>query len=940
LPNFTNDIGCDISSEGCLHGRKHGIFSIDRLPRLFIDLLNACIELGKYIVMFLDDIHWADNQSWDIMLYLIQESKLKRIFIITTYRADDICPSRESIVQALSNSGYSKRVNLTDWDITVVNQLVASLLRMSTTKTESLARVVYAKSTGNPFFTIEVLKAIDNQNLLQFSFKNFCWKWDDAMIQLDINICDNLVDLILSRFHTLPFHLQNTLILASCFGPKFDGKLLQVLWNKFYGIRDHEDAEDLQIISHLGYAVNEGIIDSHVGSYVYRFAHDKIYDAIYSQVSKLGSFDEVHLRIGRILLLLESEHNDDRTLIFLTARQFNQSLHLIDTSLEAIQVAKMNLEAAKASISLSAYYPAADYLHHGLLANKQMNWAQYDLQFELLLLQAKVQLSLCNYPKCHEAVEEILENAETNEEKIPVFEICIDAYGAEGNLEKCFQQGLLYARLLLKGNIPKRFNKATVILAFLTAKRLMKNKTSDMLLNYRMTKNPSINSAVRILDTVVIYAFQTQDIDMMATLAFLNTSIILREGFTDEAGSILALYGFLLACMGDLVKGYVMGRISLEIAEKMKSGIPRTFMHYYGGLDHLRNPLHQSLEPLMRAYRIGLEMGDSISGFFCCHFYITIFYFVGLPLSTLLRDMNSFSKEMGSYHTYTTYNFSCIHHQSVINLTSNVTNPTTLDGEVMNEQSLLNCGVILCQEAVWFGKLILATYFNEYEVMRENLDNLVYRRAKNADGCIYYINILLWAEGLGAIMVARRTRRRKYRVLALSLFRKMEKLVKNGNVNCCHSLLHLQAEMAILLRQQVTQVKKLFDSAISTSRRAGLSNFVAVINERAALYFLDMNDMEWASSYMRSAFEMYHRWGAIRKCWELLKDHKRLLPKSIQIITSFETLQEQSVAGTYWRGCERLNKRSSDMHSDKSLDLFSTSVASNFAFRKGALNQK
>jgi hypothetical protein len=203
-----------------------------------------------------------------------------------------------------------------------------------------------------------------------------------------------------------------------------------------------------------------------------------------------------------------------------------------------------------------------------------------------------------------------------------------------------------------------------------------------------------------------------------------------------------------LAHRGDFENGHAIGKLALKIAEKTKSGIPRTFINYFAGLDHLRNPLHQSLEPLLRGYRIGFEVGDTVSGFYCCFLYITIAYFVGSPLCNLRKDMDSFRKEIETYNVTIAKDNFRMYYQSVINLTSNVSSPTSLNGESMTEESLSGCEVLISKEGIWFGKLMLAIYFNDYPVLKETLDSLACEKTPgDVDGSIYYLNMLLWVEG-------------------------------------------------------------------------------------------------------------------------------------------------------------------------------------------------
>jgi histidine kinase len=467
-----------------------------------------------------------------------------------------------------------------------------------------------------------------------------------------------------------------------------------------------------------------------------------------------------------------------------------------------------------------------------------------------------------------------------------------------------------------------------VIIALIKANYLMKKVSKEVLLKYRKASNPLKIAVIRIINTLVTYCFQMRKVDMMATLVLVNTTLILRHGFTDETGSTLSAFGTILAWSGDFSKGRAIGEIAVEIVRETKVDIPRTFTNYYGGLDHLKKPLHQSLEPLLHAYRTGFEVGDTVYGFYCCHFYLSIFFYVGLPLNNLLKDMTAFSQEMGSYNVCSALHYLKIYHQSVINLTSNVSNPTILDGEAMTESTLLCCGMQRCIEALWFGKLIMAVYFNDYEVLLDNLNKLAFGRPQELDGCMYYVNMMLWTEGLGAIIVARKTGRQKYRKLAFKRVRKMEAWVKGGNVNCSHALMHLHAEIAVLKRKPESQIKALFDSAISASRRAGFSNFVAVINERFAYYYLGVSDVQRASTYMSTAFEMYQNWGALRKCMALLQEHPNLLPSSIKS-SNFHSMLSTSSMGTSCKGRKRHSGSVSKLHSGEHFDWFSESASLN-----------
>jgi predicted ATPase len=360
---------------------------------------------------------------------------------VGTYRSDDISSEQEMKIQHYSNGGKIQLINLHNLDMGNVNQLISSLLRMEKSKTESLAKIIFSKSAGNPHYTLEILKTIEKQKLIHFSLIHFGWEWDTEIIKSSVNVGDNIVDKIVSRMATLPVHVLNALTFGLCFGTKFDTAILQSVIIKLFLTHDPPFISHTFLMNLLEYALEEGIVLRHTGSSFYRFAHDKIHQALYSLIPQLRRPDTLHLKIGRILLELRQQ-NEDIGLTFLAAGQFNYSLHLIECPIEAVEIAKLYLFAAKESIHLSAYGPAAEYLRHRLYSIRDQRWLQYDTQLELLVCQAKVELCLGHFQNCRTAAEEIIQNANTLEEKTPAFQACVDSYGAEGMMDMCIQEGL------------------------------------------------------------------------------------------------------------------------------------------------------------------------------------------------------------------------------------------------------------------------------------------------------------------------------------------------------------------------------------------------------------------------------------------------------------------------------------------------------------------
>ncbi|MDZ7624115.1 MAG: LuxR C-terminal-related transcriptional regulator [Ignavibacteriaceae bacterium] len=118
-------------------------------PSIFSTFLQE-IQLSGPNIIVIEDVHWADESTLDLINFLARRiSKCKSLLIIT-YRDDEIT-SGHPLKQALSSipSNYHKRIKLTPLSKGAVNSLALSHGR----KDENL----YAKTNGNPLLVTEVL---------------------------------------------------------------------------------------------------------------------------------------------------------------------------------------------------------------------------------------------------------------------------------------------------------------------------------------------------------------------------------------------------------------------------------------------------------------------------------------------------------------------------------------------------------------------------------------------------------------------------------------------------------------------------------------------------------------------------------------------------------------------------------------------------------------
>jgi DNA-binding SARP family transcriptional activator len=114
-------------------------------------------------ILFLDDLQWADNASVDLLIYLLQKSSGQPLFILGTWRREDIRPGhrlRNLLVDA-QRSGRGRLIRLKRLHQTDVAELIRAI--PGKPFSDNLIEKLYQDSEGLPYFLTEYLSVINLQ---------------------------------------------------------------------------------------------------------------------------------------------------------------------------------------------------------------------------------------------------------------------------------------------------------------------------------------------------------------------------------------------------------------------------------------------------------------------------------------------------------------------------------------------------------------------------------------------------------------------------------------------------------------------------------------------------------------------------------------------------------------------------------------------------------
>ncbi|TAG54326.1 MAG: serine/threonine-protein kinase PknK, partial [Oscillatoriales cyanobacterium] len=205
--------------------------SQNRFNRVFQEFIGVFTRAEHPLVIFLDDLQWADSASLNLMQLLLGNSESKYLLLIGAYRDNEVHPTHplvQAIEQIAKTGTPVNNIVLQPLDFGNVCELIADTITAND-KVRLLAELIFHKTGGNPFFITQLLQALYQENLLHFELSSGSWQWDLAQIQA-IGITDkSVVELVASRIEKLPETTQRVLKLAACIGDTFTLDVLSIV---------------------------------------------------------------------------------------------------------------------------------------------------------------------------------------------------------------------------------------------------------------------------------------------------------------------------------------------------------------------------------------------------------------------------------------------------------------------------------------------------------------------------------------------------------------------------------------------------------------------------------------------------------------------------------------------------------------------------------------
>ncbi|MCU0544844.1 MAG: AAA family ATPase [Oscillatoriaceae cyanobacterium Prado104] len=877
-----------------------------RFNLVFQKFINTFTQPEHPLVIFLDDLQWADGASLELIQLLMSVADNQYLFLIGAYRDNEVTAAHP-LVQTLENIEKAaattiNRILLAPLDLTDIAQLLVDTLFVESKKAQPLAKLLQQKTGGNPFFVNEFLKNLHSEAWLHFNYESQQWQWDLKQIKAQ-PLADNILELTIKNIKKLPTATQAVLKLATCLGNRFDLKTLAVIYEKSL----HETAKDLRsalqssLILPLSddYQLAEvdvaGLSDRLVAEY--KFAHDRIQQAVYSLISEADK-QSVHLRTGR-LLLENTPPAELEQKLFDIVNQLNKGSALIKRQIERYELARLNLQAGKKAKASAASQPAFNYFQNGLSLLNQKSWSpQYNLALNLYLEAAEAAYIIANYDEMERLAGVVLQKAKTLLDKVKVYEIKMQAYCAQMKFIEAIDIGLEVLKLL-GVELPKRPNQSDLAREMEQIQSALAGRQIQELIDLPQMTDPYKVAAMRIMNYLFGPAFiAINQLSLLNWCRQVNLSI--QHG--NSAGSAFPYtgYGMILCSTGELDAGYQFGQLALKVLEKFKDRTfkARIYSIYNGYLKHWKEPLRETSSFFIEAYQSAIETGDLEYAASVMLGYAYALYLSGVELIDAKKEM---AKALEA--TYQTQQEAYIHWgqifmQAILNSMGQVENPCCLIGEVYDEQKMIPVhqasGDRTALMHVYSLKLPLCYLFEEFQQAVENAD--IFEEYSANAGSFFILPVVYLYDMLARLALypnASETERAEILTKVAAKQEKMETWAKHAPMNYLHKFYLVEAERARVLGND-RDAREYYDEAISLARENEYLNEEALAYELAGRFYLGRNQTHVARHYLQDARYVYQLWGATAKVKDLETRYPQFL--ALQSIDSRTDRQKNRIS--------------------------------------------
>ena len=350
--------------------------------RLFHGLAQSIAQLTETqpVLLALEDAHWSDDATLDLVLHLVRADAARRLAIALTYRGEEVGPRLERLIAELERTRVATELRLDRLARDDVGEMLRAIFGSSGSLGDDFLRRLYDLTDGNPFFVEETLKGL----ILAGDVVSTTDGWRARPLER-VYVPRTSVDAVRRRLAALSAPARSVASVAAVAGRRFDFALLELL-------TEHDERELLALVKELIAA--QLVVEESPDRFAFRHALTR--EAIHAEL--LGRERvALHRRVATALEKIGGASPGNVEAL---------AYHTFEAA-DWDHAAKYALLAARHAIALSAPREALTHLDRAFAAESSLG----DVSTELYLQRGRVQETLGEFQRAHESFTEALERS-------------------------------------------------------------------------------------------------------------------------------------------------------------------------------------------------------------------------------------------------------------------------------------------------------------------------------------------------------------------------------------------------------------------------------------------------------------------------------------------------------------------------------------------------
>ncbi len=866
-----------------------------RFQQTFLNFFKTFTTDTHTLILFLDDLQWADIASIRFMELLLMTESIKNFLFIGAYRDNEVDPTHPL---AITIKKIEQWTNIRDIHISTfteqeTNELIAKTLHDPIAKEKKLSEILYQKSGGNTFFILQLLTALFEEHKL-IRNDDGVWEFDENAIMQE-SASENVIEFLVKKIKNLEPELQSLLKIAACIADVFDLRILSLLANK----KMNSVANTLSVAINSGYLIS---LDEKVDAFFkmisnveetelstfdntrFKFAHDRIRQACLVLVAS-EELELLNLKAARIKVetMIEQQLEEES---FVMAHHYNSCEKLIDNKEERDLLVYYNYRSGLKAKSASAYQSAIDYFNS---AKSHVSFEDaYAIMYDIYLHQAECLYLNGQYDEAEAALDILYGACKTNLDRLNTLFTKVYLYNIQDKKLEALEAGRIgYALYGIKIPSKKAVIMFLLLKDILKAKFLLPERKIPSMLERPLMKD---DERIRFQEFLLamaptIYQYDQKLFGWNIMRMFFAT---LKYGNNGISSFCYIGYGMMIS---QLFGKYTMGKKLADLAMDLNNKLGYTALKwkvrlsYFNFVHHWTEPVRPDLDTVLEVENGAYANGDPIFAGYAIFVYLHSKFVLGFKLEEVLSsyenylDVTEKRKDAETQHFLECYYYA-------IRCLIGIDEDTLVMGADYNAPerireaiSLMNFSVVADIHVAYMQTLFMFGHFQEalevYLNASKHID-FVQQRYEFAEYNFYAI-LICSAAFRDNVSTDKNLNK---------LAKKHLKNLKTWSELCPDNFepqyLLAAAEFATMNKKS-NLFNQFYEKAILSAESYGFINYKALAGELAGRKQYALGNRIMAETYLKTARKDYHQWGALAKVKNLEQDFKDIFKDSLLI---------------------------------------------------------